>query len=175
MTRSRILPILGALALAGSQSAMAASPNNPEADFVARLGGKTYTVERTEGGASQRGNPGAEAASARIIGNPLRNRAETLAGKAFTVENAEGKALKRKIPAMKPQASGPSAIRCATGLKLWRASPSQSKEPDAGPKPTCLGLTSPALSEAFRVGCNSFACAGLTAHANDIANDGRIA
>ncbi len=98
MTRSRILPILGALALAGSQSAMAASPNNPEADFVARLGGKTYTVERTEGGASQRGNPGAEAASARIIGNPLRNRAETLAGKAFTVENAEGKALKRENP-----------------------------------------------------------------------------
>ncbi len=85
MTRSRILPILGALVLAGSQSAMAASPYNPEADFVARLGGKTFTVERAEGGALQKGNSSAETASARIVGNPLRNRAETLAGKAFTV------------------------------------------------------------------------------------------
>jgi hypothetical protein len=97
MTRSRILPILGALVLAGSQSAMAASPYNPEADFVARLGGRAFTVERTEGGALNR-NPSAEAAGARIVGNPLRNRAETLAGKAFTVENAEGKAFRRENP-----------------------------------------------------------------------------
>lgn len=100
MTRSHILPVLGALVIVGGQSAlaMAATSYNPEADFVARLSGKTFTVQRLEGGAHKQENPSAGAASAQVIGNPLKDRAETLGGKAFTVRSAEGKAFRPQNP-----------------------------------------------------------------------------
>lgn len=100
MTRSHILPVLGALVIVGGQSAlaMAATPYNPEADFVARLSGKTFTVQRPEGGTLRQENPSAQAARAQMIGNPLQDRAETLGGKAFTVERAEGRAFRPQNP-----------------------------------------------------------------------------
>lgn len=99
MTHSYIIPILGALIIVGSQSglATAATAYDPEADFVARLSGKTFTVERVEGASLKSGNPSHTIDS--DVGKPLEDRAETLGGRIFTVQRAEGGAYRPENPA----------------------------------------------------------------------------